>query len=145
MNAWFTLGFIAIAFLLGAGGAWYVKGKVDSVAQERALAAEETKLVTQCDQDKAITAGVSHDLQIKATALAAQLDADKRVYAAPTACMYVAQPSGSGNAPSATAKPVKPNGINPQTLLNYAARAEKYRLQLIACQGFVTQTWAIKK
>ena len=107
------------------------------------LAAQADALTHQCKQEKAITEGVSRDYQTKLGDLGSQLDALR--LREPTRCVAVSASGSSGrrDAASGQSKPARANaGITSDALYGFAGDAEKDRLQLIACQSFITQTWA---
>lgn len=108
--------------------------------QRAELAAAVQKANEQCQKDKQLTTEVSHGYQIKITALNSQLAAYKL---RPSKCIVpVAVPTARHDA--ATACPVIPgaHGVPSDSLYDYAGDAEKTRLQLLSCQGFITATWA---
>lgn len=84
-----------------------------------------------------ITYEVSNDYQKQLSALRRRLDA-RRVQ--PSICLPIAPADpGRHHAASGTG-PVRANGVDSQTLLDYAAEAEEYRLRLIGCQALLQQT-----
>jgi hypothetical protein len=111
-------------------------------AQQRAaLTDQATKLQGQCDADKAITKGVSDDYQKKLDVLNDQLAALR--VREPARCIAVSTPVAAAGRHGAagTGKPAGQNGVTAQTLYDFAGEAERYRLQLISCQSFITETW----
>lgn len=104
--------------------------------QIKTLAAQEKQLNEACDKAQQITEGVSRDYQEQLSTLGRQLDTLKRVHAN-TQCVPI---TGTAAGRDGAAEPDKlsgPNGIRAEWLYDTAAEADKYRLQLIACQNFV--------
>ena len=111
--------------------------------KQRTELAEQAKVLNNsCNADKAITEGVSNDYQKKLADLGRQLDAVKRVQ--PTRCIPVSapRPACGSNAKTGANQPVDQNGVTSDALYSLAGEAERYRLQLIACQDFIAETWA---
>lgn len=104
--------------------------------QIKALAAREKQLNDACDKAQQITEGVSHDYQTQLSALNNKLAALKRVRAKP-GCVPIADTSTRHDGATNTGKLSGPHGIRPDWLYDTAAEADKYRLQLIACQEFI--------
>ena len=112
-------------------------------AAQREALAEQVKVDTNvCNADKAITEGVSNDYQKKVTDLGNQLAALK--LREPSRCISVspAKPSCRGNASPKSSEPSGTDGVTSYALYDYASDAEKYRIQLISCQDFISKTWA---
>ena len=130
------IGTAALAYLLHALD-------VDRLeAKERSdLAAQQTQLVQQCNDAKKITEGVSHDYQTKLNDLSSQLDTLKRVQ--PSRCVVVStpRPAGKCNATAGAAKPAQQDGVTSDALYALAGEGERYRLQVEACQQFISETW----
>lgn len=112
--------------------------------QRAALEQKATDDKKQCDDDKRITKEASDGFQKRLTDLSGQLDALKRVQ--PSRCIAVSTPvtACGRNAEASTGKHAGANGITSDALYDFAGQAEKYRLQLIACQSFINETWAAK-
>ena len=113
--------------------------------QRAALSEQATVLMNSCKADKAITEGVSHDYEGKISALNDQLTALGRVR--PSSCVVV-QPSRAARRHDAAASTAKPSGqdagVTSDALFGFARDAEAFRLQLMACQAFITETWKVK-
>ena len=108
------------------------------------LSEQATVLENACKADKAITEGVSHDYEGKISALNDQLAALSRVR--PSSCVVV-QPSRAArrhDAAASTAKPSVADGVTSDALFGFARDAEAFRLQLMACQAFISETWKVK-
>lgn len=103
-------------------------------AQE--LADQKVGLEAQCAADKAITQEVSHDYQARLAALADQLARARRLR---NTCVVPTTPPTRGrDAAPLAGEPIRPHvGVPADALLDYAAEAERYRLQLLSCQEFV--------
>lgn len=95
----------------------------------------------QCNDDKKITEGVSHDYQIKAAALRTQLAALKRLRDH-AQCVPVAGETGGSDGAAAGGKLSGGNGVSAGYLLDFAARCEDDRLKILGLQQFVTKTWS---
>lgn len=114
-------------------------------AQQRQAVADQVNADTKsCNADKAITQGVSHDYETKITGLTAQLNDLQRVR--PNVCVTIAPHAAGGHdATTGTSKPANTHGgVDSDALYALAAEGERYRLQLSACQDFITQTWKEK-
>ncbi len=112
---------------------WWIKH-----SYEGELASQKTALIAQCEADKAITNEVSHEYQTHIAALDARL-ATLRLR--PAHCVPVSNPSPGCNAAAGANKPIGQDGVDSRVFLDFAAVAEKYRLQLIGCQSFVNKTF----
>lgn len=108
-----------------------------------ALSAQQTTLEAKCRTDKAITEGVSNELQKKLSDRTRQLNA---LRVRPPRCIPVIADAAAGHdaAPAGEKLPDK-NGLPSSVLYDLAADAEKTGLQLDACQGFVKKTWESRK
>lgn len=111
--------------------------------QELALQTQEKQLKEICTADKAITTETSNAYQKQIADLGAQLADIKRLR--PSRCvMPAAGTAARCDAAAGAGKPAEQDGIDTDTLYDFAGEAEQYRLQLIACQNFVKRTWAEK-
>lgn len=104
--------------------------------QLRTLAAQEKKLNEACDKAQHITEGVSHDYQTQLSALNVKLAALKRVRTKP-GCVPVTDAAARHDGATNAEKLSGPRGLRPNWLYDTAAEADRYRLQLIACQDFI--------
>ncbi len=127
----FGMGAVIIAFF---GSGVYVRGQWDESRLESKLKAQEAVLIKQCDDDKQKTTEVSRAYQDKIAALNSRIAA---LRVRPAKCVPVAISSGGRNGEASGAKPSGAHGIDDRFLIDYAAEAEKYRLQLLSCQDFV--------
>ncbi len=112
------------------------------------MAAQQLALTKKCEADKAITTRVSHDLQIQLASLDSRLDASHRMLNGKcTGVLTFTAPRY--DAPPATKEPLGRNvgGTEPKRAATYASaghlisiagKGERYRLQLLACQKFVS-------
>lgn len=131
----------------GAVGALIMFGvmqiRVGLIDASYALKIENTRkaAIAQCEEDKKLTKDVSHEYQSQISDLNRRLADLKRVR---YACLPVTDPSGGRDA-APRAGHAGGNAVDTGTLYDYAGRAEQYRLQLIACQTFITRTWEAKK
>lgn len=118
--------------------------RISMIKASHALEIENirTSMTEQCDADKKITNEVENDLQDKITDLRNRLDKLNRlrvkvpVQPADTT-RRSDEANGSGHAHR--------NGIDSETLYNYAGKAEEYRRQLNACQSFIKKVWEKNK
>ena len=111
--------------------------------QQRSEIAAQVKADNdQCSKDKAITKGVSDAYEKQISSLDSELNSIKRVR--PSACLIVqsSRSAKRNNAASGVAKPSQQNGVDSDALYDFARDSEGYRIQLIACQSFIQQTWA---
>lgn len=136
---WKAIAGAGIAFLIA-----YALHHLDVARLELKHAAElsalQTTLIAQCNADKAITEGVSHDYQNSISALDSDLAGRVRV---PSCVTIVA---GEANGPHAAAGAVNDNPprLPSPVLYQYAGQCEKYRLQVIGLQDFIDKTWKAK-
>jgi hypothetical protein len=159
--AFAVTGFIAYLLAFQAGGGWQTIAMAAVAAalffgaheldiyrleQKEAadITAQQTADTKSCNADKAITEGVSHAYEDKITALNSQLNDLQRVR--PNVCVTIAAvPTRGSHGSAQQSKPAGSDaGVNSDALYALAGEGEKYRLQLIACQQFVTETWAEK-
>lgn len=112
--------------------------------QRQAIIDQKTADTKSCNDDKAITEGVSHAYQDKLSALTDQLNTLQRVR--PNVCIHIAaKPAAGHNAASGTTKPADTHGtVDSASLYDFAGESEKYRLQLLGCQQFINETWKEK-
>lgn len=104
-----------------------------------ALTAQAAMMTAQCNSDKSITEGVSHDYQSSLTNLDDVLS--KRVHAY-TACISgFAGEATRFNGSSAPKEHGQPHGLSTRALYEYAGTCERYRLQVIGLQTFINKTW----
>ena len=127
---------VALAYLLHTVDVDRIEAK-----QRAALVDQATKLQGQCDADKAITMGVSNDYQKKLDVLNDQLAALR--VREPNRCITVSTSVATAGRHGAAGagQHAGQNGVTAQTLYDFAGEAERYRLQLISCQQFITETW----
>lgn len=122
------------AFLAGLSLGWYIHSRIAESMLKSALASQQEALVKQCEDDKKITTEVSREYQNKIA------DLNSRVAALrmrPAKCLPVTKPAAGYDGKTSGTEPIRPHGVDAGFLIDYAAEAEKYRLQLIACQEFV--------
>lgn len=104
------------------------------------LANQKQILENQCLADKKLTEGVSRGYQSEIALLNEQLASVKRVR--PRACIIATpKPAAGRDAAAAARQPAERNGVDTDTLYDFAAKAEQYRLQLLGCQRFITDVW----
>lgn len=131
-------GIVLLAVLVSGG--LYIRvllADLAAVKLERDTAQATSKA---CQDDQKLTEGISNDYQTKIRSLNRQLAGLKRVRDNPN-CAPVADTASGRDAKAGAGQPSGQNGIRAEWLLDYAAEAEQYRLQLIACQDFITKTW----
>lgn len=101
------------------------------------LTKQRDQLVSDCKKAQKITEDSANDLLKKTSDLTAKLNAYKlRLKSQPVPATKPT--TGNDGGP----KSCQYAGSDSVDLLDYAADAEKYRLQLISCQSFVTKVWA---
>ena len=110
------------------------------IGQQNELNAQADKLTKQFNADKEVVTEVSHVYQDELSALNAQLSSLRQH---PT-CLPTTLSSAGYHGTSGAGEPPNQNAISSDWLYTYAAEAEKYRLQLIGCQSFITQVWKEK-
>ena len=100
------------------------------------IATVKAALAAECDKAQAITKGVSHAYQTKLADLNSRLSAAQRLYQHSCVAISGAAPAGHDAAP-AGGKPAGRN-VAADRLIDIAGKGEKYRIQLISCQSFVS-------
>lgn len=132
---------------VGVIGLWLHNADVARIERNQvaALAAQEVVLERRCAEEKAITKGVSDEFQEKYSDVSRKLSAARRMYA--NTCVKLQPPrSASGyNAEAGNALNAGQDAVAAESFVEFAGEAEKYRLQLIGCQDFITRTWAREK
>lgn len=130
---------IALVAVLVTGGLYIriLRADLAAVKLERDTA---QATLAACQNDQKLTEGVSNDYQIKVRSLNRQLADLKRVRDNPR-CTPVADPASGRDADTGAGKPAGQDGIRADWLLDFAAEAEQYRLQLMSCQDFIKKTW----
>lgn len=126
---------ITAGFWLG----WQLRGAVDASRLKQALAAQQTALLRQCADDKKLTSEVSHAFQHQLSAAHARLAELKRMQ--PAACVPVARAAAGRDGRAGGGEHDRTDGVTDHALYDYAALAERYRLQLTGCQDFIRRTW----
>jgi hypothetical protein len=97
-----------------------------------ALQTQAATLTAQCDQAKQLTEGVSREYENQLANLNHQLDGLRQS----TTCVPITPTPGGHTSGAQQPKPISEGAI-----YDLAGEGEKYRIQLIACQQFVTETW----
>jgi len=141
MIDWLQVILTAIATATIAFGLHEMDVEFIKANQAAALAAQKQELSTQCDEAKQLTEKVSHDYETQLSSLNAQLSKLRQS----TICVPIAPNTPRHNGPAASSRSPGKNEIAAGTLYDYAGDYAKERLQLVACQNFVTQTWEMKR
>ena len=129
---------LSVAYVLHAADIRRIEAR-----QITALAAQADQLRAECAKDKQLTEEISHAYEIKIASLRGQLAHAKRVFA-PAACVPITLSAGEFHGAGRPDEPAGPHGVLADTLLEYAADAETYRLKLMSCQDFITKTWHLR-
>lgn len=122
--------------IAGAGVALVFAYLLHSVVLSARLMSQELELKAACRAAQNISYEVSNEYQNDLADLNARLSVLNRVRScvpisgASCRCDEATQRQGYG----------RTDGVNSGTLYDYAGDAERYRLQLIACQSFVKKT-----
>lgn len=116
----------------------YVTHQWDRGALESALKDQQTALIAQCDKDKKITEDVSHDYETQISNLSTRVTALK--LRSKTCVPITGSATRLDGSAGATINGGQ-NAVDSDTLIDYAALAEKYRLQVIGLQNFIKATW----
>lgn len=135
---------LAVAFVTAGLALGLHNWRVDRLQEQHRQAIESTKSAMQlaCTAAQNLTQGVSNAYQKKLADLNDQLAAVKRVRHNPRCVSTTASATSRRDAAASQQKPAATNAIRAEWLVDFAAEAEKYRLQLIACQDFVTRATA---
>lgn len=131
-------------FAVLLGGHLYIRILRADLAAARMDRDKFRNSLEQCTTDKALTHEVSNDYQTRIRSLNRQLVELKRLRDKPD-CVPVSTPPGGRDAGSGTGKPSGQDGVRSEWLLDYAAEAEQYRLQLISCQDFINRVYDARK
>lgn len=151
-GGWQAYVLVALGTALLTGAAAYKLHSMDVVAIEaardrqetQALAVVQSKLISQCQADKAITEQVSNEYETSIATLNKRLADIKRVRPASCIAIKPLSPARAISGPHAgtgTGVDAGPHGIDSEWLYDFAAEAEQYRLRLIGLQAFVKRTW----
>lgn len=132
------LGLVIYTFNNALNEAAKVPGLQREVESQKALFKAQAE---QCEKNKQITEKVSNDYQNNLAKLNLDLG---RLRKRPATCIAVQSTSDSSghNGSDFRQFNVRPYGISDQWLYDYAGDAERYRIQLNACQTFVKDVWA---
>lgn len=132
-------------FAVGAFGAfiitWAIHNHIIANLEEdhkKTLAAQIQFDINKCNDDKQITSEISHGLQNDLNALNDKL---KRLRQQPAKCLHVTNPASRHDATASKGINAGSDEVAAGALIDYAGDAEKYRLQLVSCQGFVSKVW----
>lgn len=110
---------------------------------ERKIEAVKQEQIAACERDKNLTKEVSDGYQKQVASLTARIADLKRVR--PSACIPVANPAARCDGTAVIGGHAGANGqggVTSDFLYDFAGEAETYRLRLIACQSFISKTWA---
>lgn len=137
-------------FAAGAAGMAVVALLLHNVSLAWTKASYERKIenaraeeVAACERDKNLTKEVSSDYQKQISALNSRIADLKRVR--PSVCIPVANPAARCDGTAVIGGHAGANGqggVTSDFLYDFAGEAETYRLRLIACQSFISKTWA---
>lgn len=122
-----------IGLMIAFGFGWHVRGLIS----DGQIVSAVNRQIEQCNKDKQITWEADRAYQEKITTLSNRVAALKRVS---TKCVPV---TGTASGINAETRAGLPNsyGITSDTLIDYAADAEKQRQQLISLQEFVREVY----
>ena len=110
---------------------------------ERKIEAAKQEQIAACERDKNLTKEVSDGYQKQVASLTARIADLKRVR--PSSCIPVANPAARCDGSASSGGHAGANGqsgVTSDFLYDFAGEAETYRLRLIACQSFISKTWA---
>lgn len=114
------------------------KNAACTIEKDSAVRAEAEKIAAQCDQEKKTTQEAYNALQKNTDSLNSRIAALKLRKPARCVPLQPSKPAAQYDAPAAGEKPVgRDAGIDRGNLIDYAGKAEQYRLQLLSCQEFV--------
>lgn len=129
---------LTIAYLLHTADVHRIEAN-----QARLMEVRAAEIRAECTRDKQITTEVAHEYETKVTTLHSQLARLKRVLASST-CVPVTVAAPELHGQGGGDKHAGPYGVTVDSLLEYGADAETYRIKLTACQDFIRKTWAAK-
>lgn len=127
---------------LGIFISWFVTSTIDEriTAHKVKLAIEAANKV--CEDNQKITRRVSHDYQSKVSTLNAELASLRGLHS--TECVPTTGSAGGHDAIAGSGQLSRPHAVAAGDLIDFAGDCEKGRLQLLACQDFIRQTWTAK-
>jgi hypothetical protein len=128
---------VTIIASLTAGA--YINGLRWEHKLDSALKAQETLLVTQCNDAKKITEDASNDYQTKLAASNRKLSEYRRMYSS-TKVSITSTPDGPNATTSGTLNSGA-NGVAASSLFELAGECEQYRNQVAGLQGFINRVW----
>jgi len=106
---------------------------------EKALADQVKFDIERCQEDKKITEDISHGLQNSLDAANRKLNTLKL---RDSRCVLpVTKPATGHDAAARKSLAAGQDGISTEALYDFAGDAERYRLQLVSCQGFIKKVW----
>lgn len=124
---------IAIVF-----GLWRLHDSIWDKGYEAGKIAQQAICTKECAKAQNITNEVSHAYQVKIADLNRQLES---LRVRPPRCIAVTgEATSRHNATAGEDEHGGQNGVPAAALYQYAGEAERYRLQLIACQDFLSKT-----
>lgn len=145
-----VIGSLVLALII-TGALWYVSSlrgtiadqaqKIESLTKEKAA---QVALAAQCENDKTITTRNLTKYEKDIADANKRLAALKRVRAELPKCTPIANPASPAAIDNggATARVVsRSDGLRTDWLYDFAGRCEAVRLQDVACQSFVKDTW----
>ena len=101
---------------------------------------QEARLTGECLDRMKLTKEIDNATLSKMRARDDRVADFKRLHTAPS-CVPVARASGNGDAASGGRVDDRPHVVTDHALVDYAALAESYRVQLTGCQNFINRVW----
>lgn len=110
---------------------------------------QEKRLRAECAVEKAITQEASSEYQAKIADLSKRVATVKRMYNNAKCVQITADPASRHNASSIggelARQSLEGTRIPAGQLIDFLAEGERYRIQLMSCQGFITKVWKSNK
>jgi hypothetical protein len=134
-----TIAYGAVIAACFASG-WYVNGLIWEGRSEGRLKEQEARLAGECLDRMKLTKEIDNATLSKLRARDNRVADFKRLHPAPT-CVPITRATGVGDAAGGGRIDDRPHAVTDITLVDYAAVAEQYRVQLIGCQNFINRVW----
>lgn len=142
MSGYQILFLMAISLVAGAGSTFYVKGKIDTIAQQQAVLAQQNADNQSCNRDKQLTQGAADAIESKNHELNSRLAA--LLVQSPHCVSIIASHPQPVNS-KVKHRPAHANaGITSTALYQFAGVCEHDRQELNGLIDFVALVWGRK-
>jgi hypothetical protein len=140
---WSNIRLIGIATALiaaFAAGCW-VNGSIWEKRLKSRLKAQQEQLITQCNEQKKITEDNNNENLKKLRVRDATIANYKRLHETPKP-VSITSAASNGNGAGGGYLNGGSYAVTDFALIDYSAIAERYRVQLLGCQSFISKVWS---